>query len=212
MWRRSSDSAASRASFQCDRALREPAPMRDSGGMDELATERVLLRRWRPEDERAMAAINRDPEVSRYLNRRLDERGIEMFVGAMIAHWEEHGFGPWAVESLEPASRQRFLGFVGLAYVPPSLAAAGPAPELGWRLERSAWGRGLATEAAAVARDDALGRLGQAELISIIHPENARSQRVAEKIGFKRARTIKNPLLGREVDVWQLSAAGRRCR
>jgi RimJ/RimL family protein N-acetyltransferase len=57
-------------------------------------------------------------------------------------------------------------------------------PELGWRLARAAWGRGLATEGAIAARDWALGELGMPELISIIHPDNAASKRVAAKVGM----------------------------
>ena len=89
------------------------------------------------------------------------------------------------------------------------MAGAGPGPELGWRLDRTAWGRGLATEAAVAARDDAFVRLGLAELISIIHPENHRSQRVAIKLGMRRALSIENLVLGRDVDVWRLAAEER---
>jgi RimJ/RimL family protein N-acetyltransferase len=167
----------------------------------------LLLRRWRTEDESAMADINRDPEVGRYLNRPVDEGAVAAFFGQIADHWERHGYGPWAVESCEPGNGGRFLGFAGLAHVPPFLAAAGPAPELGWRLARSAWGRGLATEAATAARDDAFGRLEQVEIISIIHPRNERSQRVAVKLGMKRRARIENPVIGIDVDVWHQSAA-----
>ena len=78
------------------------------------------------------------------------------------------------------------------------------APELGWRLARSAWGRGLATEAAAAARDDAFERLGLPELISIIHPENERSKRVAVKLGMRMRGEITNPVFGIDVGVWEL--------
>ncbi len=81
--------------------------------------------------------------------------------------------------------------------------AAGPAPELGWRLARSAWGRGLATEAAIAARDDAFARLGLIEIISIIHPRNERSRRVAVKLRMRRAARIENPVIGVDVDVWR---------
>jgi RimJ/RimL family protein N-acetyltransferase len=67
---------------------------------------------------------------------------------------------------------------------------------VGWRLGRWAWGRGLATEAAIAARDDAFARLALPEIISIIHPENDRSQRVAVKLGMRRRRRIENPLIG----------------
>jgi RimJ/RimL family protein N-acetyltransferase len=178
--------------------------------MDQLRTGRLLLRQWRDEDQAAMAQINRNPEVSRYLNRPADEPAVAAFLGQVIGHWEQHGYGPWALESLEPGLQGRLLGFAGLAHVPPFLSAAGPAPELGWRLGHEAWGRGLATEAALAARDDALGRLALPEFISIIHPENKRSQRVAIKLGMRRQRQIENPMIGIEVDVWHLDADTRR--
>jgi hypothetical protein len=49
-------------------------------------------------DERAMAESNRDPEVGRCLNRPVDEMAVAAFVGAMVEHWERHGFGPWALK------------------------------------------------------------------------------------------------------------------
>jgi len=171
-----------------------------------LPTKRLILRKWRDEDAEAMAAINRDPEVTQLLNRPVDEAAVAGFVAAMTAHWHEHGFGPWAVQLRGPRDDGPLLGFAGLAHVPPFLAAAGPAPELGWRLTRSAWGRGYATEAALAARDDAFSRLGLTQVVSIIHPDNARSQRVATKLGMSRTRQIDNPLLGRTVDVWTLHA------
>jgi RimJ/RimL family protein N-acetyltransferase len=175
--------------------------------MNELRTARLRLRRWRDEDEAAMAQINRDPEVSRYLNRPVDASAVAAFFGQIVGHWEEHGYGPWALESLEPELEGRFLGFAGLAHVPPFLSLAGTAPELGWRLGRAAWGRGLATEAALAARDDAFGRLALPELISIIHPANERSRRVAIKLGMACQKQIENPMIGIEVGVWHLDAA-----
>jgi RimJ/RimL family protein N-acetyltransferase len=176
----------------------------DTVAVHELRTERLLLRRWRESDEAPMAAINRDPEVARFLNRPVDEAAVEGFLGLMTGHWEKYGFGPWVVESAEPETAGRFLGFAGLAHVPPFLAAAGPLPELGWRLERASWGRGLATEAAIAARDDAFARHGLEKLMSIIHPGNVRSHRVAAKIGMHRAREIENPVLGINAEIWEM--------
>ncbi|WP_165818406.1 GNAT family N-acetyltransferase [Frankia canadensis] len=178
--------------------------------VEALSTPRLLLRRWRPEDEAAIAEMNRDPQVARYLNRPVDPATVEAFLGRMVQHWQEHGYGPWILESHEPDHAGEVLGFAGLAHVPPFLAAAGSRPELGWRLCRAAWGRGLATEAARAARDDAFERLGLPDLISVIHPENARSQRVAGKLGLRPTRRIHNPLLDREVDVWTQSATDLR--
>jgi RimJ/RimL family protein N-acetyltransferase len=176
--------------------------------VNELRTERMLLRRWRVEDEADMARINRQPEVGRYLNRPTDEQTIAAFFSMITGHWAAHGYGPWALESTESGWEGRFLGFAGLAHLPPFLAAVSSLPELGWRLDPAVWGRGLATEAAVAARDDAFERLGLPELISIIHPENRRSQRVAAKLSMRLDRQIENPVLGRLVDVWTCQPGG----
>jgi RimJ/RimL family protein N-acetyltransferase len=108
------------------------------------------------------------------------------------------------VEGREPSTSGRFIGFVGVAFRS-YLPAVARRPELGWRLGRSTWGRGLATEAATAAREDAFGRLGLEELISIIHPDNAASQRVATKMGMTIESELHNPVLGRDVDIWQMT-------
>ena len=181
----------------------------DNAGVDELRTTRLLLRRWRASDEAQMACINREPEVGRYLNRPVDDDAVAAFHEVMLGHWQTHGFGPWALESIEAGQEGRFIGFAGLAHVPPFLAAAGPAPELGWRLDPAVWGRGLATEAALAARDDAFDRLALPEIVSVIHPQNHRSARVATKLGMSRQREIDNPVLVRRVDVWHQRAEQR---
>jgi RimJ/RimL family protein N-acetyltransferase len=186
----------------------------------QLATARLLLRRWRPEDEAEMAAINEDPEVTRYLNRPVGAAATAAFYARAVEHWERHGFGFWAVELREPElpargreaaarefERGAFIGFAGVAY-PTFLPALAARPELGWRLARRVWGRGLATEAATAARDHAFGTLGLAELISIIHPDNVRSRRLASKLGMTLAENVHNPVLDREVDVWVLESGG----
>lgn len=105
-----------------------------AGVVEELRTPRLVLRPWRESDEAEMVRVNREPEVGRFLNRPVDDAAIAGFYGAMTDHWQRRGYGPWVVESAEPGSQGRFLGFAGLAHVPPFLAAAGELPELGWRL------------------------------------------------------------------------------
>jgi RimJ/RimL family protein N-acetyltransferase len=96
-----------------------------------------------------------------------------------------------------------FIGFAGVAY-PTFLPELAERPEIGWRLAQTAWGHG-ATEATAAARDDAFCRLKLPELISIIHPENVRSRRLATKLGMTPEREVFNPVLDRTTDGWQLS-------
>ena len=165
-----------------------------------LLTERLRLRPWLAGDEAPMAAINRDPEVTRYLNRPTDEAAIAGFSGDVAAHWQAYGYGLYAVDLL--GAEERFVGFAGFSH-PTSIPALADRPELGWRLARSAWGAGLATEAATAVLRDGFDRLGLSELIALIHPENTRSRRVATKLGMRPECQVHNPVLGREIDVWQ---------
>lgn len=153
-----------------------------------------------------MIAINRDPEVQRYLNRPVSEAALHAFHGQLVEHWERHGFGLYAVESWEAGEAGAFIGFAGVAY-PTFLPALAQRPEIGWRLARRAWGRGLATEAALAVRAHAFDTLALPELISIIHPDNARSIRVAAKLGMTRERHVWHATLRRFVDVWAVAAA-----
>jgi RimJ/RimL family protein N-acetyltransferase len=178
-----------------------------SSSGDVLLTPRLRLRRWRPEDEPPMRAINRHPEVARHLNRPPSDGPVDDFHLFALAHWEQHGFGPFALESREPGLEGAFLGFTGVAH-PVYLPALATRVELGWRLGRTAWGRGLATEAALAVREHALTTLALRDLISVVHPENVRSQRVTTKLGMEIERQVHNPLIGLDVDVWAL-ASGR---
>jgi len=172
-----------------------------------ILTPRLILRAWAPGDAEPMIAINRDPEITRYLNRPVHEAAVTGFHAAAIEHWVTHGVGLFAIESREPEPERHgvLLGFAGIGY-PTFLPELAARPELGWRLGRTAWGRGIATEAVTAAAGDAFGRGGLAQTISIIHPENERSQRVATKQGMTIEGQVHNPVLDRAVDVWTKDA------
>ena len=172
---------------------------------NELRTERLLLRRWRPEDQDALVAINADPEVTKYLDGEADEEATANFLVKSDAHWARHDFGHFAVEGRQGPFDGQLLGFAGVAY-PYFMPELAHRPELGWRLAREAWGHGFASEAAAAAREDAFERLRLAELISIIHPANRRSRRVAEKLGMTLEGEVARPGHYGSAEVWQLAA------
>jgi RimJ/RimL family protein N-acetyltransferase len=150
----------------------------------EIETERLLLRRWRAEDAEAFAALNADPEVMRFIGAGHPlGRGLsDDLLSRIERDWEARGFGLWAVEEL--AAPGILLGFCGLS-VPTFLPDVLPAVEVGWRLARPAWGRGLATEGARAALAFGFGEAcGMREILAIVHPGNERSLRVAEKLGM----------------------------
>jgi len=146
----------------------------------ELTTDRLRLRQWRDSDRAPFAAINADPEVTRYLNGTRDRAESDALMDRFIAHWAEHGFGLWA---LERASDRRFIGYAGL-WKPAFDAHFMPAVEVGWRLARDAWGFGYATEAARATVGFGFETLGLHEIVSFTVPANVRSRRVMERLGM----------------------------
>ena len=118
-------------------------------GPRELATNRLRLRLWRPEDREPFAALNADPRVVEYLPAALSRAESDKVADRIEAHFAQHGFGLWAVEVPGVAP---FIGFIGLA-IPRFENAFTPCVEVGWRLAAEHWGRGYATEGARAALD-----------------------------------------------------------
>lgn len=104
----------------------------------------------------------------------------DAFVDRIEAHWDQRGWGLWAVEVPAVAP---FVGYVGLW--PADIVRPG-AVEVGWRLVRAHWGHGYATEAARAALRFGFERLGLAEIVSFTVPQNVRSRRVMERIRLTR--------------------------
>ena len=148
----------------------------------EIATDRLLLRQWRNGDRAPFAALNRDPEVTRYLRGAIDRAESDALVDRFVADWAAHGLGLWAVER---TSDGQFIGYTGL-WRPAFEAHFTPAVEVGWRLAREAWGHGYATEAARASLRFGFVSLGLEEIVSFTAPDNARSRRVMERLGMHR--------------------------
>lgn len=146
----------------------------------QLETERLLLRHWRDEDRAAFAALNADPVVMEHFPATLTRARSDAMVERVEGHLAEHGWGLWAVEV---RATSEFVGFVGLS-VPSFEAHFTPAVEVGWRLARTAWGRGYATEGGQAALDHAFGPLGLTEVVSFTTTTNLPSQRVMQRLGM----------------------------
>jgi len=152
---------------------------------DELETERLKLRMWRESDLDDYAELTADPLVMRFLppgkplTRGEAWRSMAFFMG----HWQMRGYGHWAVE--EKASG-RMIGRIG--FLNPD---GYPGFEVGWTLARQAWGKGYATEGGGRALQYAFKQLDQRHVISLIHPDNTVSMRVAERLGEKREGTVR---------------------
>lgn len=150
--------------------------------MKELRTARLVLRRWREEDLAPFAAMNADPRVMEHLPALLSRAESDAFAGRIDRHFQERGFGLFAVEIV---AGPPFIGFVGLS-VPSFDAHFTPCVEVGWRLSHEAWGFGYATEAAREAVRFGFEEVGLAEIVSFTVPANLRSRRVMERLGMRR--------------------------
>ncbi|MBM4270075.1 MAG: GNAT family N-acetyltransferase [Deltaproteobacteria bacterium] len=149
----------------------------------ELRTPRLLLRRWRLDDRPAFAKINADSRVMEHFPDVLTAAESDALADRIELHFEEHAFGPWAVEVPGVAP---FVGFVGLS-VPRFEAHFTPCVEIGWRLGREHWGHGYASEAARAALAFGFEALALQEIVAFTVPENRRSRDVMHRIGMSHA-------------------------
>jgi RimJ/RimL family protein N-acetyltransferase len=147
-----------------------------------LRTARLTLRPWCDADRAPFAALNADPEVMRHFPAPLSREESDAFADRIEAKFAADGWGLWALETRETGE---FLGFTGLN-VPRFEAHFTPAVEVGWRLARSGWGHGYASEAARAALDYGFDTLQLPEIVSFTIPANTRSRAVMERIGMTR--------------------------
>jgi RimJ/RimL family protein N-acetyltransferase len=145
-----------------------------------LTTARL---RFEPFDEvhlDGLQAMNRDPEVQRYLLGRPETPDETLASIARVkARWASQGYGWWAF--IERASGE----LVGAGCIQHLGHERANPHEIGWRLRRDRWGMGLASEAARELVRHGFDGLGAPLLCAIRHPENAGSARVMDKLGMR---------------------------
>ncbi len=151
----------------------------DTPDIPTLTTERLRLRALCRNDFEDYAALYADPEVLRYLGGggAIWDRGRSWrHLAFLVGHWHLGGNGMWAVELRATGA---FVGTIGFAE-----PAGWPGCELAWILAPQWWGRGYATEGARAALAYGFTVMKKDRVISLIHPENRASVRVAERLGL----------------------------
>jgi RimJ/RimL family protein N-acetyltransferase len=143
----------------------------------ELETERLRLRAARLDDFEPFAA-HMASDRSIWEDGPLTRAQAWKEFASGRGLWDLRGYGAWSVEDRTTGA---YLGEVGF-YHP----AHYPQAEIGWMVLPTAEGKGIAHEAALAARDFAYRRLGMTTLVSYIDPGNARSIRLAERMGAHR--------------------------
>jgi RimJ/RimL family protein N-acetyltransferase len=168
-----------------------------------IETERLVLREWRDADLEPFARINADPEVTTFLNggQPMTLEQTQATIDRVRRHWDDHGYGWFAADLKETGA---FIGFIGL-HIPVFLPEVLPAVEIGWRLDRSVWNRGLATEGARASLRFGFEDLDLDRIISIRHRDNLASGRVMDKLGMTLDRETTLPANGWPLMIYALS-------
>jgi ribosomal-protein-alanine N-acetyltransferase len=143
-----------------------------------ITTPRLTLRAFAESDAESLHQILSEDGVLEYFPNTspppLD--AVRRFISRQLAHWQERGFGWWAIERRD---RQGLIGWSGLQHLPETDEV-----EIAYLLGRAFWGKGLATEAAKTGLRYGFEQAGLEHIVAIVHVDNGASQRVAQKLGM----------------------------
>ena len=153
-----------------------------------LETERLVLRRFTEADVDNLFDLDRDPDVMRFLNggkptpREVIQNEI---LPRFLRYYERFaGYGYWA--AIEKSTGD----FLGWFHFRPAEGSSPDEVEIGYRLRKSAWGKGYATEGARALIRKGFAELGVQRVIAETMAVNIASRRVMEKAGLRLARTF----------------------
>ncbi len=145
-----------------------------------LETARLILRSFREEDVDRMAQLFANPDFMRFSLGVFTERKQTIAFVEKVIGWDRAGIP--SQFAVVPRSEDGIIGYCGFFYHPEHAIED---IEIGYRLHPDYWNRGLITEAARAVRDHGFRDWKLSHVISLIHPENVPSRRVAEKNGMK---------------------------
>ena len=156
-----------------------------------LETRRLVLRRFSMADADNLVCLDADPDVMRFVTGGVPTSRDEIeneFLPAFLGYYERYeGFGFWAV--IEKATGE----FLGWFHFRPREDAAPGEVELGYRLCKSAWGNGYATEGSRALIGKGFTEFGVQRVVAETMAVNKASRRVMEKAGLKLVRTFHEP-------------------
>ncbi|WP_341521458.1 GNAT family N-acetyltransferase [Pseudomonas sp. G.S.17] len=145
-------------------------------------TARLVVRPPTADDLESLFTIYGDPATHQFNpSGPLRDLGqAEALLHVWLKHWEDKGYGQWAISTCE--APQNLIGFGGLdarMYVDVERL------NLGYRFAATAWGKGYATELSQAALDYGFEELGLNEVFAVVRPNHSASIRVLEKIGMR---------------------------
>lgn len=152
-------------------------------------SSRLGFRMWQELDRELFANMNASNEVMRYFPKTLDYKETDDFLHRIQKHFEETGYGLWAVEIKDT---KEFIGFIGLLTATFE-AEFTPCVEIGWRLDNKYWNNGYATEGAKACLEYGFNKLNLNSIYSFTAETNKPSENVMKKIGLKKVGEFDHP-------------------
>lgn len=154
-------------------------------------SERLGFRNWNKNDLTEFAKINADLEVMEHFPKPLTTSETSDFIKRLQKHYDKHNYNYFATEILKTGE---FIGFIGLAFQEYASEFT-PATDIGWRLKKSAWNNGYATEGAKRCLEFAFKDLNLKHIISVFTEKNIKSEHVMKKIGMEKIGRFNHPKL-----------------
>lgn len=154
-------------------------------------TQRIGFRNWLDADLDPFAAMNQDPAVMEFFPKTLTREESASMIQRLQKTYQQYGYTFYAVDRLDTGE---LIGFIGMIYQTFE-AMFTPCVEIGWRLKRSAWGHGFATEGAKACLDYGFEELGFTSIYSITPLQNVRSEKVMQRIGMEQIGEFDHPKL-----------------
>lgn len=145
-------------------------------------TDRLILRTWGEGDEARFYAVMNTPAVMRYLGGVQSPSTWAAVVDRLTGYQRDLGYTFWIVERRED---RELLGWCGLKHINYPGAPNPGDMEIGWRLRESAWGQGIATEAATATLDLAFARFAAPFVIAVTFAANTASSGLMERLGMR---------------------------
>src|SRR5580700_6125741 len=156
-----------------------------------LETERLVLRRFTSADADLLASLDADPDVMHFVTGGVPTSRAEIesdFLPAFLGYYGRYeGFGFWAAVA-KPTGE-----FLGWFHFRPRQDAVPGEVELGYRLRKSAWGKGYATEGSRALIRKGFTEFGVQRVVAEAMAVNQASRRVMEKAGLSLVRTFHQP-------------------
>jgi RimJ/RimL family protein N-acetyltransferase len=156
-----------------------------------VETPRLVLRQFTMADVDNLVSLDADPDVMRFVTGGVATTREEIeteFLPAFLAYYDRYeGYGFWA--AIEKATGQ----FLGWFHFRPREGASADEAELGYRLRKSAWGKGYATEGSRALIRKGFSEFGVQRVVAEAMAVNLASRRVMEKAGLTLMRTFRQP-------------------